>query len=79
MEDSVKGIYKTLTDTALISQHAGGIGLSVSDIRAKGSAIKGTGGTSNGLVPMLRVFNASSRYIDQERYFLNTVYTLSII
>jgi ribonucleoside-diphosphate reductase alpha chain len=65
MEDSVKGIYKTLTDTALISQHAGGIGLSVSDIRAKGSAIKGTGGTSNGLVPMLRVFNASSRFVDQ--------------
>ena len=64
-EDSIKGIYKTLADCAAISQYAGGIGLHVSDIRAKGSLIKGTGGLSNGLVPMLRVFNNTARYVDQ--------------
>jgi ribonucleotide reductase alpha subunit len=64
-EDSIKGIYKTLADCAAISQYAGGIGLHVSDIRAKDSLIKGTGGLSNGLVPMLRVFNNTARYVDQ--------------
>jgi ribonucleoside-diphosphate reductase alpha subunit len=63
--DSIYGIYKTLTDCAAISQSAGGIGLSVSKIRAAGSHIKGTGGVSNGLTPMLRVFDATARYVDQ--------------
>lgn len=63
--DAIKSIYKTLQDCALISQFAGGIGLHISNIRAKGSLIKGTGGTSNGLVPMLRVFNNTARYVDQ--------------
>jgi ribonucleoside-diphosphate reductase alpha subunit len=63
--DSVQGIYGTLADCATISKHAGGIGLSVSGIRAKGSHVAGTNGTSSGLVPMLRVFDASSRFIDQ--------------
>jgi ribonucleoside-diphosphate reductase alpha subunit len=63
--DSIHGIYKTLTDCALISQYGGGIGLHVSNIRAKGSLIRGTGGTSNGIVPMLRVFNNTARYVDQ--------------
>jgi ribonucleotide reductase alpha subunit len=65
MEDSIAGIYKTLTDSAFISQHAGGIGINIHDIRAAGSHIAGTGGTSNGLVPMLRVFNDSARFVDQ--------------
>lgn len=64
-EDSIKGIYNTLEDCALISQYGGGIGLHVSSIRAKGSLIRGTGGLSNGLVPMLRVFNNTARYVDQ--------------
>lgn len=64
-EDSVDGIYDTLKDTALISKRAGGIGLSVHKIRATKSYIAGTNGTSNGLVPMLRVFNNTARYIDQ--------------
>lgn len=64
-EDSIEGIYDTLKQTALISQSAGGIGISVHDVRAKGSYIKGTNGTSNGLVPMLRVFNDTARYVDQ--------------
>ena len=64
-EDSVHGIYDTLKDCALISKHAGGIGLSVHDIRASDSYIAGTNGYSNGLVPMLRVFNDTARYIDQ--------------
>ena len=64
-EDSIEGIYDTLKDTALISKSAGGIGISVSNIRAKGSPITGTNGTSNGLVPMLRVFNNTARYCDQ--------------
>ena len=63
--DSIEGIYGTLTQCALISKAAGGIGLSVSNIRAKGSYIKGTKGTSNGLVPMLRVFDTTARYVDQ--------------
>lgn len=64
-EDSISGIYKTLSDCAQISKHAGGIGLSVSKIRSKGSYISGTNGTSNGLVPMLRVYNNTARYVDQ--------------
>ncbi len=64
-DDSIEGIYETLKQSALISQSAGGIGLSIHNIRAKGSFIKGTNGTSNGIVPMLRVFNDTARYVDQ--------------
>lgn len=64
-DDSIRGIYETLEQCALISKYAGGIGLHVSNIRAKGSLIRGTNGTSNGLVPMLRVFNSTARYVDQ--------------
>lgn len=64
-EDSVEGIYDTLKQCAKISQSAGGIGLAVHNVRATGSYIKGTNGTSNGIVPMLRVFNDTARYIDQ--------------
>ena len=64
-DDSIAGIYKTLTDCALISQYGGGIGLHISNIRAQGSLIKGTGGLSNGIVPMMRVFNNTARYVDQ--------------
>ncbi len=64
-EDSIDGIYDTLKHCALISQSAGGIGLSIHDVRATGSYIKGTNGTSNGIVPMLRVFNDTARYVDQ--------------
>jgi ribonucleoside-diphosphate reductase alpha chain len=63
--DSIEGIYETLKQCALISQHAGGIGLATSKIRATGSYIAGTNGNSNGLVPMLRVFNDTARYVDQ--------------
>lgn len=63
--DSIDGIYNTLKQTALISQSAGGIGLSIHNVRAKGSYIKGTNGTSNGIVPMLKVFNDTARYVDQ--------------
>jgi ribonucleoside-diphosphate reductase alpha chain len=64
-DDSIEGIYDTLKEVALISKSAGGIGIDVSNIRAKGTPIKGTNGTSNGLVPMLRVFNNTARYVDQ--------------
>ncbi|MDD2984234.1 MAG: ribonucleoside-diphosphate reductase subunit alpha [Crocinitomicaceae bacterium] len=64
-EDSIEGIYDTLKSCARISQSAGGIGLAIHDIRAKGSYIKGTNGTSNGIVPMLRVYNDTARYVDQ--------------
>ncbi len=64
-EDSIDGIYDTLKQTAKISQSAGGIGLSIHNLRATGSYIKGTNGTSNGIVPMLRVFNDTARYVDQ--------------
>ncbi len=64
-EDSIDGIYDTLKQCSLISQSAGGIGLSIHNIRATGSYIKGTNGTSNGIVPMLRVFNDTARYVDQ--------------
>jgi len=64
-EDSIAGIYKTLADCAQISKYAGGIGLHIHNIRAKGSYIAGNGGTSTGIVPMLRNFNATARYVDQ--------------
>ena len=64
-DDSIPGIYKSLSDCAKISQNAGGIGINIHKIRAKGSYIKGTNGTSNGIVPMLRVFNETARYVDQ--------------
>ncbi|MGA1330321.1 MAG: ribonucleoside-diphosphate reductase subunit alpha [Bacteroidia bacterium] len=64
-DDSIDGIYDTLKQTAKISQSAGGIGLSIHNLRATGSYIKGTNGTSNGIVPMLRVFNDTARYVDQ--------------
>ncbi|HEX8545408.1 MAG TPA: ribonucleoside-diphosphate reductase subunit alpha [Cytophagaceae bacterium] len=64
-DDSIDGIYDTLKQCAKISQSAGGIGLSIHNIRATGSYIKGTNGTSNGIIPMLRVFNDTARYVDQ--------------
>lgn len=64
-DDSISGIFETLSRCAKISQSAGGIGLSIHNIRAKGSYIKGTGGTSNGIIPMLKVFNDTARYVDQ--------------
>lgn len=64
-EDSIDGIYDTLKQTAKISQSAGGIGLAIHGIRATGSYIGGTNGTSNGIIPMLRVFNDTARYVDQ--------------
>ena len=64
-DDSVAGIYKTLGDCAAISKYAGGIGLHLHNVRARGSLIRGTNGTSNGIIPMLRVFNNTARYIDQ--------------
>ncbi len=64
-DDSIDGIFETLKRCALISQSAGGIGLSIHNIRATGSYIKGTGGTSNGIIPMLKVFNDTARYVDQ--------------
>lgn len=63
-DDSIKGIYDTLSRCAYISKSAGGIGLSVSKIRAKGSYIRGTNGISNGIVPMLRVYDSTARYVD---------------
>jgi ribonucleoside-diphosphate reductase alpha chain len=64
-DDSIEGIYDTLKQTAKISQSAGGIGLSIHNIRATGSYIGGTNGTSNGIIPMLKVFNDTARYVDQ--------------
>ena len=64
-EDSLEGIYNTLKDCAIISKWAGGVGLHIHNIRAKGTFIQGTNGTSNGIVPMLRVFNNTARYVDQ--------------
>ena len=63
--DSITGIYDTLSQCAKISKSAGGIGLSISNIRSKDSYIRGTNGVSNGIVPMLRVFNDTARYVDQ--------------
>lgn len=62
--DSIEGIYDTLKQCALISKSAGGIGLSIHNIRARDSYIRGTNGISNGLIPMLRVFNDTARYVD---------------
>jgi len=76
-EDSIDGIYETLKACALISKQAGGIGLAISNIRASGSYIRGTNGTSNGLIPMIRVFNATARYVDQCFATGTIVYTLS--
>ncbi len=64
-DDSISGIFETLSRCAKISQSAGGIGLSIHNVRATGSYIKGTGGTSNGIIPMLRVYNDTARYVDQ--------------
>ena len=64
-DDSIDGIYDTLKQTAKISQSAGGIGLSIHNVRATGSYIRGTNSTSNGIVPMLKVFNDTARYVDQ--------------
>ncbi|MCB9300492.1 MAG: ribonucleoside-diphosphate reductase subunit alpha [Lewinellaceae bacterium] len=64
-DDSIGGIFETLSRCAKISQSAGGIGLSIHNVRATGSYIKGTGGTSNGIIPMLKVFNDTARYVDQ--------------
>lgn len=64
-DDSISGIFDTLTRCAKISQSAGGIGLSIHNVRAQGSYIKGTGGTSNGIIPMLQVYNDTARYVDQ--------------
>lgn len=67
-DDSIDGIYDTLKQTAKISQSAGGIGLSIHNVRATGSYISGTNGTSNGIVPMLKVFNDTARYVDQGKH-----------
>lgn len=64
-DDSIEGIYDTLKRCALISKSAGGIGVNVHCIRAKGTRIAGTQGESNGLVPMIRVYNSTARYVDQ--------------
>jgi len=64
-DDSIEGIYDTLTDVALISKNSGGIGLAMSKIRASGSYIAGTNGSSNGILPMLRVFNDTARFVNQ--------------
>jgi len=74
-DDSVDGIYNTLKDCAKISKFAGGIGLHIHNVRAKGSHIRGTNGTSNGIVPMLRVFNNTARYIDQCVHPETIIYT----
>lgn len=74
--DSIEGIYNTLKDCALISKWAGGIGLHVHNVRASGSHIRGTNGTSNGIVPMLRVFNNTAKYVDQCVLPNATLYTL---
>lgn len=64
-EDSIDGIYDTLKQCAKISQSAGGIGINIHNVRATGSYIKGTNGTSNGIIPMLKVYNETARYVDQ--------------
>lgn len=73
--DSLDGIYNTLHDCAMISKYAGGIGLHIHNVRAKGTHIQGTNGTSNGLVPMLRVFNNTARYVDQCVHPETIIYT----
>jgi len=64
-EDSIKGIYETIKKCAIISKYSGGVGLAVSNIRASGSLIKGTGGNSTGIIPMLKVLNNTARFINQ--------------
>ena len=71
-DDSIDGIYDTLKQCAKISQSAGGIGLSIHNIRAQGSYIKGTGGTSNGIIPMLRNFDMTARYVKVSKHWNNT-------
>lgn len=63
-EDSIDGIFDTMKDCAIISKNAGGIGLSIHNVRAKNSYIKGTNGNSNGILPMLKVFNDIAKYVD---------------
>jgi ribonucleotide reductase alpha subunit len=76
-DDSIDGIFDTLKQCALISKHAGGIGVAASNIRATGSYINGTNGHSNGLVPLLKVFNSAANYVDQGYYF--SLYTSSVL
>jgi ribonucleoside-diphosphate reductase alpha subunit len=76
-DDSITGIYDTLKDCALISKYAGGIGLHIHNVRAKGSHIAGTNGTSNGIVPMLKNFNDTARYVDQCFTADTRVYTVN--
>ena len=64
-DDSLPGIFKTISDFANISKYSGGVGISCSNIRCKNSPIEGTNGISNGIIPMIRVFNNTSLYIDQ--------------
>jgi ribonucleoside-diphosphate reductase alpha subunit len=73
--DSINGIYNTLKDCALISKWAGGIGLHIHNIRAAGSHIRGTNGSSNGIVPMLKVFNNTAKYVDQCVHPKSIIYT----
>ena len=72
-DDSVAGIFDSLKEVALISKYAGGIGMHIHQIRGNGSQIRGTNGTSNGIIPMLRVFNNTARYIDQEGKRLGSI------
>jgi ribonucleotide reductase alpha subunit len=72
-DDSIEGIYDTLKQTALISKNAGGIGVNVHCIRATGSYISGTNGCSNGLVPMLKVYNETANYVDQVSSILSII------
>ena len=74
-DDSIEGIYNTLKDCALISKWAGGIGLHIHNVRASGSDIRGTNGSSNGIVPMLRVFNHTAKYVDQCVHPETIIYT----
>jgi len=73
VEDSIKGIYENLTDCAHISKYAGGIGLNVHDIRSKNSVIRGTNGSSDGIIPMLRVYNSTARYVNQSGKRLGSI------
>ena len=73
IEDSIKGIYENLTDCAQISKYAGGIGINVHDIRCKDSVIRGTNGKTDGIIPMLRVYNATARYVNQSSKRLGSI------
>lgn len=73
VEDSIKGIYENLSDCAHISKYAGGIGLNVHDIRSKNSIIRGTNGSSDGIIPMLRVYNSTARYVNQSGKRLGSI------